>query len=66
MSLVGSLDDLGLGDILQIVSMARKSGLLVLRTASGEGRILFRDGMVHAAFAKGEPEDLRGLLGDLS
>ena len=48
MSLVGSLDDLGLGDILQIVSMARKSGLLVLRSASGEGRILFRDGMVRA------------------
>lgn len=62
MSLVGSLDDLGLGDILQIVSMARKSGLLVLRSTSGEGRILFRDGMVRAAFAKGEPDDLRGLL----
>jgi hypothetical protein len=62
MSLVGSLEDLGLGDILQIVSMSRKSGLLVLRAASGEGRIVFRDGMVRAAFAKGEPDDLRGLL----
>jgi hypothetical protein len=62
MSLVGSLEDLGLGDILQTVSMARKSGLLVLRSARGEGRIIIRDGMVCAAFAKGEPEDLRGLL----
>jgi len=62
MSLVGSLEDLGLGDILQTISMARKSGLLVLRTAGGEGRIIIRDGMVCAAFAKGEPDDLRGLL----
>ena len=62
MSLVGSLEDLGLGDILQTVCMARKSGLLVLRTAGGEGRIIIRDGMVCAAFAKGEPDDLRGLL----
>jgi hypothetical protein len=62
MSLVGSLEDLGLGDILQTVSMARKSGLLVLRSSRGEGRIIIRDGMVCAAFAKGEPEDLRGLL----
>ena len=62
MSLVGSLDDLGLGDILQTVCMARKSGLLVLRTAGGEGRIIIREGMVCAAFAKGEPDDLRGLL----
>ena len=62
MSLVGSLEDLGLGDILQTISMARKSGLLVLRSASGEGRIIIRDGMVCGAFAKGEPDDLRGLL----
>ncbi|MDH3211696.1 MAG: DUF4388 domain-containing protein [Myxococcales bacterium] len=62
MSLVGSLEDLGLGDILQIVSMARKSGMLVLRSDAGEGRIVFCDGMVRAAFAKGEPDDLRGLL----
>jgi hypothetical protein len=62
MSLVGSLEDLGLGDILQIVSLSRKSGLLLLRSDDGEGRIVFRDGLVRAAFAKGEPEDLHGLL----
>ena len=62
MSLVGSLQDLGLGDILQIVSLSRKSGLLLLRSDSGEGRIVLRDGQVCAAFVKGEPEDLRGLL----
>ncbi len=64
MSLVGSLEDLGLGDILQIVSLSRKSGLLLLRSDAGEGRIILRDGQVRAAFVKGEPEDLRGLLVD--
>ena len=62
MSLVGSLVDLGLGDILQIVSLSRKSGLLLIRSDEGEGRIVFCDGLVQAAYLKGEPEDLRGLL----
>jgi len=62
MSLVGSLEDLGLGDILQIVSLSRKSGLLLLRSEEGEGRIVFFEGLVRAAFVKGEAEDLRGLL----
>ena len=63
MSLVGSLEDLGLADILQIVSLARKSGVLVLRSEDGEGRIVFREGLVHAALVKGQPEDLETLLG---
>ncbi len=62
MSLVGSLEDLGLGDILQIVSLSRKSGLLLIHSEQGEGRIVFCDGLVRAAHVKGEPEDLRSLL----
>jgi hypothetical protein len=62
MSLVGSLEDLGLGDILQIVSLSRKSGLLLIHSDEGEGRIVFCDGLVRAAYVKGEPEDLRTLL----
>ena len=62
MSLIGSLVDLGLGDILQIVSLSRKSGLLLIHSDEGEGRIVFCDGLVQAAYVKGEPEDLRGLL----
>ena len=62
MSLVGSLEDLGLGDILQIVSLSRKSGRLLLRSSEGEGRIVFQEGLVRAAYVKGEPEDLRSLL----
>jgi hypothetical protein len=62
MSLVGSLEDLGLTDILQIVSLSRKSGMLLLRSESGEGRIVLRDGLVQGAAIKGEPDDLRALL----
>jgi hypothetical protein len=62
MSLVGSLEDLGLGDILQIVSLSRKSGLLLLRSDHGDGRILFCDGLIRAAYVKGEAEDLEALL----
>jgi uncharacterized protein DUF4388 len=62
MSLVGSLEDLGLADILQIVSLSRKSGMLMLRSESGDGRIVLRDGLVQGAAIKGGPEDLRAVL----
>lgn len=62
MSLVGSLEDLGLGDLLQIVHLAAKSGVLRLRGDAGEGQIVFRQGMIREAHAKGGPTDLRELL----
>jgi hypothetical protein len=65
MSLVGSLEDLGLGDILQIISLSRKSGVLMLRSERGEGRIIFRDGLIHGAFRKGDPTGLRELVAGL-
>jgi hypothetical protein len=34
----------------------------LIRSDEGEGRIVFCDGLVQAAYLKGEPEDLRGLL----
>lgn len=46
MSLVGNLEDLGLGEILQIVSLSRKSGTLALHSRGREGRIEFRFGQV--------------------
>lgn len=46
MSLVGNLEDLGLGEILQIVSLSRKSGVLVLHSRGREGQIVFRQGQV--------------------
>jgi hypothetical protein len=62
MSLVGSLEDLGLGDILQIIHLSRKSGILTLRSEHGEGQILFEQGLIRAAFLKDGPTDLRELV----
>lgn len=46
MSLVGNLEDLGLGDILQIVSLSGKSGVLSLTSDLGSGAIYFDAGLV--------------------
>ncbi|MFO0689290.1 MAG: DUF4388 domain-containing protein [Myxococcota bacterium] len=62
MSLVGNLEDLSLGDLLQIVSLSQKSGVLVLGSSGGAGQIVFRSGLVHAAGIKGRTPDLRNLL----
>jgi len=62
MSLVGSLEDLGLGDILQIVHLSRKSGTLWIRSDAGEGQIVFAGGLICGAFTKDGPADLRDLL----
>ncbi|HEY6000140.1 MAG TPA: response regulator, partial [bacterium] len=46
MSLVGNLEDLSLPDILQIVSLSKKSGILVLEREGQQGKILIREGKV--------------------
>lgn len=46
MSLVGSLEDLGLGEILQIISLSCKSGILRISSRGREGAIVFRSGQV--------------------
>lgn len=66
MSLVGSLEDLGLGDILQIIGLSRKTGVLTLRSPEGEGRIVFHDGRIRSAWLKQGPTDLRELLASRS
>jgi len=45
-SLVGNLADLGLGEILQIVSLSRKSGILTLHSRGRQGIVVFRFGQV--------------------
>jgi len=45
-SLVGNLADLGLGEILQIVSLSRKSGVLTLQSRGRQGIVVFRFGQV--------------------
>ncbi|MBW2241967.1 MAG: DUF4388 domain-containing protein [Deltaproteobacteria bacterium] len=62
MSLVGSLEDLGLGDILQIISLSGKSGVLALQADEGEGKILFEEGRIRSALIRGGPTSLAELL----
>ncbi|MDD2582319.1 MAG: DUF4388 domain-containing protein [Desulfuromonadaceae bacterium] len=49
MSFVGNLEELGLGEILQIVSLSRKTGILSLSSAGREGSVFFRNGQVVSA-----------------
>ncbi len=62
MSLVGNLEDLGLGEILQIVSLSRKSGVLELNSLGREGWVIFKDGQVIRATATTFPEHLGDLV----
>ena len=46
MQLVGNIEDLGLGEILQIVCFSRKSGTLRLNSRKREGSLVFKNGQV--------------------
>jgi CheY-like chemotaxis protein len=69
MSLVGNLEDLGFGDILQIVSLSRKSGALLIHRGADKAKIIFGNGQVLAAFTGAGRQDLcasllgRGIVG---
>jgi DNA-binding NarL/FixJ family response regulator len=45
-SLIGNLEDLSLPDILQIISLSKKSGVLNIRRGDEEGKIYLRQGKV--------------------
>ncbi len=62
MSLIGSLEDLALGDILQILSLSRRSGILYLTRKAEEGKIVFIDGQIISAAASTSPNDILSLL----
>ncbi|MBT0662987.1 response regulator [Geobacter pelophilus] len=62
MSLVGNLKDLGLAEILQIVSLSRKSGVLGIRCDEQEANIVFRQGQVVKATSTTYPVDLAEAL----
>jgi len=55
LSLTGNLEDLPLLDIIQIVSFSKKTGFLTIRTASGNGAIVFRNGYVVSGFTWKSP-----------
>lgn len=62
MSLVGNLEELGLGEILQIVSLSRKTGVLSLHSNGREGTIVFRQGQVVRASSSTFQESLGEVL----
>jgi len=62
MSLVGNLEDLGLGEILQIVSLSKKSGTLSLHSNGREATVVFRQGQVVRASSSMFPQSLGELL----
>lgn len=62
MQLVGNIEDLGLGEILQIVSFSRKSGTLKLNSRKREGSIVFRNGQVIRATSSRIKEGVCDLL----
>jgi len=55
LALQGNLEDLPLLDIIQIVSFSKKTGYLGVRMQGGEGAIVFREGLVVAAFTASSP-----------
>ena len=64
MSLVGNLEDLGLGDILQIVSLSRKSGVLNLNWGTIAAKIIFKDGQVVQSSSSADTRTLGQLLAE--
>ena len=68
MSLLGRLEDLSLTDIIQIVYLARRSGVLEILNDSGRHTVLFRNGLVVNAASADVPDLLtwfinRGIVG---
>lgn len=55
MALQGNLEDLPLLDIIQIVSFSKKTGYLAIEMEGGDGAIVFREGLVVAAFTVSSP-----------
>jgi CheY-like chemotaxis protein len=62
MSLVGNLEDLSLPDILQIVSLSRKSGILLLEREGQQGKIIIRQGKVIQTISPRQGRSLGELL----
>ena len=64
MSLVGRLEDLSLGEILQIVSLSKRSGLLRLEAPDGKASLYIRAGKVIYAASSDEKEGVLTLLAE--
>lgn len=62
MSLAGNLEDLGLGEILQIVSLSRKTGVLSITSCCRSGSIYFLKGLVVRASSSSFQQSLGEVL----
>ena len=62
MSLLGRLEDLSLTDIVQIVYLSRRTGVLEIITDAGRHTVLFRGGLVVNASSPDYPDLLSYLL----
>ena len=62
MSLEGNLEELGLGEILQIVSLSRKTGVLSLSSKGRDGSVFFRHGQVVRAVSSDNQQSLGDVL----
>jgi len=62
MALKGCLEDLGICDILQVLGLSKKTGILTLNGAAGGGEVSFLDGQVIRASSTLFPEALGQLL----
>ena len=56
MSLLGRLEDLSLTDIVQIVFLSRRTGVLEIVNGSGRHTVLFRQGLIVNASAPDQPD----------
>ena len=56
MSLLGRLEDLSLTDIIQIVFLSRRTGILEIVDAGGRHTVLFRNGLIVNASAPDAPD----------
>src|SRR6185503_12490557 len=56
MSLLGRLEDLSLTDIIQIVFLSRRTGVLEVIDSAGRHTVLFRHGLVVNASAPDHPD----------
>jgi len=64
MRLAGNLKDLGLGEILQIISFSRKSGIIWLNGKNASGNIVLKDGKVIRAISTAIAKPFVDLMAD--
>jgi len=62
MQLTGNIEDLGIGEIFQILNFSGKSGVLRLRNGKMEGNIVFKDGLLIKASSSTMKENVGDVL----